>query len=321
MLLGLAAGLAACGDGGTSELTPITVQLKWLHQTQFAGFYAADQNGYYADEGLSVTLLAGGANVDLVGSVLDGTAQFGITMADQLLVLRSEGAPVRAIATIYRRSPVVFGSLASSGITRPQDIVGKTVCSTQANLSVFNAMMASVGISADQYAEVPYPDDLGQLVTGDASVWSLYSTGSALELEAKGHQLNYILPDDYGVHFYADTIFASEDLLAADPDLVMRFLRATLKGWRYAVENVDEVAAMVSEYNPDADTALETVKMEVSIPLIRTGEDHIGWMKHEVWAGIQQILREQGMLSGSVDVGQAYDMQFVEEIYAVETGR
>ena len=121
--------LAACTPKATQQaaLTPVTVQFLWTHQSQFAGFYAADQKGYYADEGLAVTFLKGGPDVDRWTSVLDGTAQFGIAGGDELVIGRSEGKQVRAIATIFRRSPVVFIALADSGITRPEDFAGKQV--------------------------------------------------------------------------------------------------------------------------------------------------------------------------------------------------
>ena len=127
LLVGIAL-LAACGPRQVAQPPEeITVQLAWAHRALFAGFYAADQKGYYADEGLAVTFLKGGPDVDRWTSVLDGTAQFGIAGGDELVIGRSEGKQVRAIATIFRRSPVVFIALADSGITRPEDFAGKQV--------------------------------------------------------------------------------------------------------------------------------------------------------------------------------------------------
>ena len=104
--LGVMIGLSACALVAipTPALTPITVQLAWTHQAQFAGFYAADQNGDYAAEGLSVTFLEGGPNVDLLTPVLSGSAWLGDTNADALILACAGGKPLRAIATIYRRS-------------------------------------------------------------------------------------------------------------------------------------------------------------------------------------------------------------------------
>jgi len=146
-------------------------------------------------------------------------------------------------------------------------------------------------------------------------VWTVYLNAMVLELERAGYKLNLIYPDDYGVHFYADTIFTTDDLVAKNSDLVTRFLRATLKGWTYAVENPTTIGPMVLKYQPAADAALEDAKMIASLPLVNTGEDFIGWMKPETWTGMEKTLREQGVLTKPVDVMQAYTMQFVKEIY------
>lgn len=299
----------------TPALMPITVQLLWTHQATSAGLYAADLKGYYASEGLSVTFVEGGSNVDKFSRVLDGTAQFGVAGADELILARAQGKSLRGIGTIFRRSPVVFISLAEKSITRPQDFVGKTIRAT-ANVSPsLRAMMARAGITPDQYTVVDLPSDLMKFASGDVPVWGMYLNSFLLTIQQAGYKVNVIYPDDYGVHFYADTIFTSDEIIAKDPNLVLRFLRATLKGWTYAVENPSEIGVMVVHYNSAADPALENGKMIASIPLVNTGEDHVGWMKPEIWAGMEQTLRQQGLLNAPLDVTQAYTMQFLQEIY------
>jgi NitT/TauT family transport system substrate-binding protein len=315
----LLTSLSACSSITTPKatLTPVSVQLLWTHQAQFAGFYAADQNGYYAAEGLSVTFLEGGPTVGHWNAVLDGAAQFGIAGGDELILARSEGKPVRAIATIYRRSPTVFISLKDSGITRPEEFSGKKIRAPANTAPTLYAMTEKVGISPDQYTVITdLPSDLALFASGEVPVWGVYLTGFVITAEQAGYQLNIIYPDDYGVHFYADTLFATDDLLAKDPDLATRFLRATLKGWTYAVENPNEMGAMVAKYNPGADAALENTKMLASLPLVNTGEDHIGWMKPEIWSGMEQTLHEQGVLTNTVAIAQVYTLQFLEGIYS-----
>ncbi|MHC1740613.1 MAG: ABC transporter substrate-binding protein [Anaerolineaceae bacterium] len=315
LLFGLT--LAACSPQPVVKqvLTPISVQLQWTHQAEFAGYYAADQNGYYADEGLKVTFLEGGSTVDNLASVVNGQAQFGTASAEQLISARAEGQPLQAIATIYRRNPAVFFSLAKFGITSPQDFIGKTIRGTSTTDSALHAMTSFLGISPDQYTVVSLPSDVKMFLTGDVPVWSAYSTGLLIAVQQEGVDLNIIYPDEYGVHFYADTIFSTDDLIKSDPDLVLRFLRASLKGWTYAVENPEEAAAMVVKYAPTADTALETSRMTTSIPLINIGTDHIGWMTPEIWAGMAKTLQEQGIITSPLDVSQVYTMNFLEEIY------
>jgi NitT/TauT family transport system substrate-binding protein len=314
----VAVSLSACMPAAslTPAPTPVTVQLQWTHQAEFAGFYAAEQMGYYAAEGLAVTFLPGGSNVDNVAAVRDGKAQFGTAVADQLIVARAAGQPLTALATIYRRSPAVFFALAETGITRPQDFAGKKIRAPQTIAPTLRAMAARVGVTSDQYTEVSnLPSDVALFASGDVPVWGGYLNALVLTVQRAGYKLNLIYPDDYGVHFYADTIFTRDDFIAANPDLVRRFLRASLKGWTYAVENPAAAGPLTLKYDPKADAELETAKMIASIPLVNTGEDHIGWMKPEVWAGMEQTLREQGVLTAPVDVMQVYTMQFLQEIY------
>ena len=299
----------------TPALIHITVQLLFTHNATFSGLYAANQEGYYSAEGLAVSFIEGGANVDLITPVVSGTAQFGIAGADGLLVARSEGKPVRAIAVIDRRSPLVFGALAETGITRPQDFVGKTIRVTPQVIPALHAMMERLGISSDQYTEINLPSDVATFDSGQAQVWGLYLNNFAITLVQTGHDLNFIYPDDYGVHFYGDTLFTTDEMIATQPDLVMRFLRATLNGWTWAVENPGKTGALVQIYSPVADPAMEIAKMVATIPLVNTGEDQIGWMKPEIWSEMELTLREQEVINAPMDVTNLYTMQFLEEIY------
>src|SRR3984893_3459429 len=105
----------------------VTVRLKWLHQAQFAGFYVAKEKGFYKSAGLNVDIQPGGPDFPAIQMVNGGSEQFGVTGADQILIARSQGGPVVAIAVIFRRNPFVLFSLAKSGIQTPADYVGKNV--------------------------------------------------------------------------------------------------------------------------------------------------------------------------------------------------
>lgn len=315
MLFG-AALIASCAPKDEVQPTEtITVQLAWTHQAQFAGLYFAAHNGYYAAEGLEVSFVQGGPQADPLTPVLDGSAHFGIVGADSLITARAQGKPIKAIATIYRRSPVVFISMAETGITRPQDFAGKSIRVAINLVYSLHAMTARVGVTPDQYTEIVLPSDLELFAMGDVPVWGGFLDGFVVTAQEAGYDLNIIYPDDYGVHFYGDTIFTAEEMVASNPDLVLRFLRATLKGWTYAIEHPTEVGAVVAKYKPDADIELENKRFVVMSPLINTGEDYIGWMKPEIWAGMELTLREQDVLTQPLDVSQVFTMQFLQGIY------
>ncbi len=308
--------LAGCQTATPPPPTPITVQLSFLHQAEFAGFYAADQQGFYAAEGLQVSFQEGGPEVDFQAPVLDGSAEFGVSQPADLILARAAGEPLRSIAAIYRRSPIAFIALAETGITRPQDFAGKKIRSTKTLDLTLQAMTARVDLLPDQYETVYLPSDISLFASGDVPVWGAFVNVFGLDVERAGYEVNVIHPDDYGIHFYGDILVTTDDLIARDPDLVLRFVRATLKGWTYAVEHPDAIGAMVATYKPDADRDLEIARMTASIPLVNTGEDFIGWMKPEIWSGIEQTLREQGLLDAPLDVTEVYTLTFLEEIYA-----
>lgn len=226
----LLGGLAGCAvtTSPPPDLTPVTVQLSWTHSAQFAGFYAADQNGYYAANGVAATFIQGGPQVDPLAVVQAGEAQFGTAGADILIAARARNQPVRAIAVIYRRSPVVFVAKASSGIARPEDFAGQKIRVTSSLVPSLHAMTAQVGVTPNQYTEVVLPSDPDLFVSNQVPIWGGYLDGFVLTLQQLGHDLNIIYPDDYGVHFYADTIFTTDNLITTQPDLVRRFLQAPL---------------------------------------------------------------------------------------------
>lgn len=316
LLLLTALMISSCSQTTVArELEPVRVQLSWVNQAEFAGLYAAEQNGYFAEEGLDVSFIEGGPEVDFITPVVEGTAQFGIAQPADLILARANGKPVRSIAVIYRRSPIVFFALADSGISRPQDFVGKQIRSAGTTDWTLRALTNKVGIDPNQYETVYLPSDLNQFAEGDIPVWSGFINVFTLEVQRAGYEVNIIFPDDYGIHFYGDILITTDELIQKNPDLVQRFVRATLRGWTYAVENPDAVGVIVQKYNPQADAELENARMTASIPLVNTGEDYIGWMKPEVWAGMEKTLREQNILTLPLRVEDLYSLRFLEEIY------
>ena len=298
----------------TSALIPFTIQLSWTHSSQFAGYYAADQLGYYTAEGLAVTFIEGGPTVDRLKAVLDSSAQFGIASGTNLIEARAAGNDLVAIAAILRRDPFAFFTLASSGITRPQDFAGKVIQIRVRAHPYLYPMLARVGVTPEQITEAN-DATFDDLYTGKVDVATGFVTTQLVDAQRAGYKLNVIYPDDYGVHSMSDLIFATDAFSAQNHDLTLRFLRSTLKGWTYVVENPVQAAALIAKYRPEADLSYETDTLTASLPYINTGEDHIGWMKPEIWSEMEQTSREQGVLTEPIDITQVYTLQFLQEIY------
>jgi len=317
-LLLLSVGLlAACiPQGAKSSRDDINVQLKWLHQAEFAGFYVAQEKGYYAGENIRATLLPGGLGVDSLARVISGKADFGVATPEEILVWRSRGEPVVAIATIYRYNPLVFIAMEDSGIKQPSDFIGQTaaVGASDGELQ-FLAMMKKLGLDTSGVNIVSFDLHYAEFYGGVADITYAYSTVDLITMREQGHMLNLIWPDDYGIHMYADTLFTTERIIAENPDLVTRFLRATLRGWHQAVEYPETAAAITKKYALAAYGEFQNEMMKSSVPFIHTGEDHIGWMKAEAWEQMHRLLLEQGLLAQPVDLQGVYTMEFLEKIY------
>ncbi len=317
ILVLLGTSLAGCGE--TKEPDKITVQLSWYHTVEFAGFYAAVQQGYYQAENISVTLRAGAFDILPWEEVVAGRADFGIAGGDSLAIARSEGKPLQAVAVIFRRNPVVFIALTESGIRTPKDMVGKRIGVISQNLDNTNdiqlmAMLQKMGVQREDVTLVPIEDySLASLTSGQMDVYSGFSTNEAVDAQIRNLPVNLIFPEDYGVVIYGNVLFATERLLQENPDLAVRFLRATFKGYRYAIEHPDEVAALAVKYDPTLDLSFQQRSMRAEIPLIDTGDAPLGTMDPAVWQSTQEILLQQGFLSAPVDQAALFSNEFINK--------
>ena len=152
-----------------APLGKITLQLKWYHQFQFAGFYAAIEKGFYRDEGLELLLLEGDPDVGFSESVVSGKAQYGIHNSD-ILIERVEGRPVVVLGAIFQHSPSVMIALQSRGLERPDDFPGRTIMvSSEAEAEIYS-MFISESISLDSIITEPHSWNLEDLVADDAQV-------------------------------------------------------------------------------------------------------------------------------------------------------
>jgi NitT/TauT family transport system substrate-binding protein len=297
----------------------VTLQLKWLHQAQFAGFYVAKDKGYYARENIDITLVEAAADTDIIDRVVSGQADFGVHSADTILLSRSKGKPVTAVAVIYKRSPVVFVTLTSSGIKSPADFLDKTAALegaafVDARLQFF-AMIEKLGLDKTRIKTVPYEYDYASFKKGDVDISYSYTTGGLIRLLQQGIQVNRILPEEYGIHMYSDTLFTSDTLIMNNPDLVTRFVRASLKGWQDAIGNPNEAVQVTMKYAREKDSSIQSKMMEAQLPLVYDGEEVVGWMRPEIWSGMYQMLLNQKLLDKPFDPDTAYTMDFITKIY------
>ena len=297
-------GLCAAAHASDS----VTVRLKWFNQAQFAGFYVAQEKGDYKAAGLDVNIQPGGPDFPAVQMVAGGNEQFGVTGADQILIARSKGVPVVAVAVIYRRNPFVLFSLVKSGIKTPADYIGKKVgVKIGGNEElIYRAVLAKAKIDKSQLTEIPVKFDMTPLLTGDIDVWPGYLINEVLAAKEKGFDVNIVNPSDYGIDLYADTLFTTEAMLREKPDVVRNFVAATLKGWNTAIAAPEEAAKITLKYGDKLTYEHELAMVKASVPLLKPDTKPVGYMDQAGWSSAQQLLLAAGFQKGPVDIAKAF---------------
>ncbi|MBU0720497.1 diguanylate cyclase [bacterium] len=223
----------------------VRLQLKWLHQFQFAGYYAALEKGFYKEVGLDVEILERDIYKNNITQVLEGEAEYGI--ADSILLLYVvKNEPVVIIAPIFQHSPNVLLTLKSSGLSSPYDLDGKRLLFYRKDTDGFAllAMLKSLDI-APRIDRKKTESDHFSIVEGKADIFSAYITNEPYYFKQKGIDINIINPMNYGLDLYGDMLFTNQDEASKHPQRVEKFKQATIKGWEYALEHKEEIVELI----------------------------------------------------------------------------
>jgi ABC-type nitrate/sulfonate/bicarbonate transport system substrate-binding protein len=301
----------------TAPLQEVHLKLNWLSQAEFAGNYVAIDKGFYSNEGLKVDLVPFTNETPVIDSVATGKADFGVAGAEEILLAREKGIPVKAIAVIYKTNPSVIYSLKKSVIVKPQDLIGKKVGIEQGSdvVYLYDAMLKNLNIDRSKIIESPTGFDASELLDGKVDAETGYSINESNIVKEAGQEVNLIYVEDYGVNVYEDVVFTSENLIKTNPDLVYKFLAGTLDGWQYSIENVNEAVDITLRYATSTTRIHQTDVLNGSIPLINDGISPLGWMDLKRWESTSDILTKEKILTKPTSISDAFTMQFLNEYY------
>lgn len=298
IFVALFSGLAACQatpEPDSLELEKVVLQLKWKHQFQFAGYYAAFEQGYYAEAGLDVELLeAPDEEIEPAQVVLRGDADFGIAASD-LVLLHATGEPVVALAAIYQHSPLIFLAMEGRGIDNIHDLSGKKVM-IEAHAAELLAYLESEGISENDLTRIPHTFDPSALIGNQVVAMSAYLTDEPFLLKNSGLGYKIFNPRASGIDFYGDTLFTTETQIRDHPERVNRFLQASIKGWEYALDHPEEMVDLIyTKYSQRHSRAHLLFEAEQTKRLILPDVVEIGYMNPGRWQRISEIYAEMNM--------------------------
>ncbi len=224
-----------------AQIKPVTLQLKWWHQFEFAGYYAADIKGFYTEKGLKVTIKQGDKNHSSIKEVLRGRATFGINDCD-VLINYTKGDPIVAMGALFQHSPYIILATPYQNIHSPSDLIGKSILSADNyGWAQMKAMLMREGIPLDSVRKLEHSYKPMDLLNGNADAMTGYVTVEPYQFLKMGIDLSYIDPINYGVDFYGDILFTQQSVIDNDPGMTEAFRKASIKGWEYATAHPEEI--------------------------------------------------------------------------------
>lgn len=317
-----AIGLVACGASTAQEANQPPAELKkvrlgvgFIPNVQFAPLYVAQSKGFYTDEGLDVEIEYGFED-DFVALAAQGEREFAVASGDQVILARAQGLPITYVMKWYQRYPVALMIPSSQGVTDLTDLAGKKVglpgffgatfvgwkaLAHVANIDESTLTVADIGFT--QAAAV-------QQGTVDAAM--VYIANEPIQLRNEGIEIEVIQVSDY-IDLVSNGLVVGDKLMADDPELVQRMVRANLRGLAYTIENPDEAFAIVREVIPemtDDEAPTQRQILDASIELWRT--DALGLSSKNAWEDSINFMQDTGLLENTVEVDELYTNQFVE---------
>lgn len=329
IVLATASLLAGCGEKSTpgastaaSAAPPasapapaperIKLRLAWVPDMAEVGVFVAKENGYFAREGLDVTIEPGGFGLDPIKLVATGTSDYGVGGAGNLLLARVQGVPVLAVAAEFQDTPVGFITSAKSGITAFKQFKGRRVgVQTGADTDVlYRALLVKNGMTSKDVKEVPIQYDMTPFLRGSIDVLPGYVTNQPVTLRSQGVAVSVITAASQGLDYYGNVFFTTEERLKANPEQVRRFVRALRAGWAHALDNKADAIAALGKYTKDFDPKdLDAIYDQV-MPFIRGRDAGVPLlsMSEKRWQSTEAVLRDAGLLKAGTPVSSAFTL-------------
>jgi NitT/TauT family transport system substrate-binding protein len=300
-------------SSGQTGLTKVTLQADWYPQPEHGGFYTALVKGYYKDEGLDLTIQPGGPFVSVEKQVSTGAAQFGMSSSDIILESVADGQPLVAVAATMQRDPQGIMVRKDSPIHSFADLNGHMVAIKTG--STWFAYIAK-RFQLTNVHEVPAMMNVANFVADPQYIQQAFATSEPFFAHQAGIETRVLLTSDAGYDPYR-VMFTTHELLRQHPEVVAKFVRASLKGWSDYLNDPSAAHAAIAKLNP----ALSPDWMEFSWQALRdghfvTGADsngaQLGAMNAERWSTMYKQLMDVKVFERQVDPATAYTLQFVQ---------
>lgn len=308
------------GDFTLSGKKKIRLQLQWFDQAQFAGFYVAEAKNYYLNEGLNVEIIPGGYNVNPIQRVVQGDADVGLSTGDQVLISYTNGRNLKAIGTVFNTSLACFMSKKETKIKSPQDLIGKKVGAYRGfdTENILLSILSKHHIPAES-VEIRDAGSIESFLRGELDVFPSYIINEPIVMKEKDIAINLMYPSDFGVQFYSDTIFTTEEYYEKNKVLLEKFLKASAKGWAEAERDpkgaLDIIANRLGSGGVGQHTlAYHAKQLEEALKHIRAGhKNQVFYMERSIWDSMENSLVGIGKCKRSGNIEKLCDFEIIEK--------
>ena len=289
----------------SNNLQKVSLQLMWLDQFQFAGFYIAKEKDFYQKVGLEVEFKKFHNSTNVLNEVLEKKADFGIS-STSLIVDKSKNKDVVVLGAIFQTSPLVLLALENSDLNSLKDLVNKRLMITQEQLefATLKAMLISQNIDINSIKILPHSLNTDDLVNKNTDLMLSYATNEPFLLKEKGYESKIFYPKDYGFDFYEDLIFTTGEFARNNPRIVKDFYEASMEGWRWAFDNLEQTVNIIYEkYNPQnkSKEALLFEALEMK-KLVFDEHGEIGKISKEKINLIINTYKVMGLIKNEIDL-------------------
>lgn len=316
--------LAGCAKNDAApeakqELQKVRVLLDWVPNTNHTGLYVAKDKGYYEEEGLDVEIIqpSAGGSADLIAA---GQGEFGISYQEQVTFARTAepSLPIKAIAAIIQHNTSGFASPVEKNITSPKDFEGKKYggWGSPVEKAMLKALMEKEGADFSELEMVDIgATDFFAAVQNEVDFTWIYYGWDGVAAEVKDFPINFIKLQDVDprLDFYTPVIIAKEGLLQEQPELVKKFLRATTRGYEYAIEHPEDAVESLLKFAPEIDREIAVASQKYLAEQYQADADRWGEMKEEIWRNYAEWLYEHDLIDKKLDAKEAFTNEFLPE--------
>ena len=304
--------LSGCGRQGSTAggLTPVVLQTDWYPQPEHGGFYDAKIRGYYKDEGLDVTILPGGPYVNSGSEVAVGNVQFAMGTSDSTLVSIANGLPYEAVMATMQHDPQALMVHQDSPVHIFQDLDGHAVALRLGASTWFDYLVKRYQLK--NVREIPATYSVANFIQDPAYIQQIFVTSEPFFCRQAGVPVRTMLISQTGYDPYR-VVLTSRNFLRQHPEVVAKFVRSSIRGWRDYLQHPDDINGAIAKLNP----AMSVGQMQFSYEGLRDqhfvdgGGPDLGKFDPARWTSMYQQLLELKVLTKPFDPATAYTLQFL----------